>query len=56
LNPAGNFKISGTLTGKDASGNLLQFPSTCANPKLLIRGSATGGWFAVGILDSDIDD
>lgn len=56
LNPAGNFKISGTLTGKDASGNLLQFPSTCANPKLLIRASATGGWFAVGILDSDIDD
>jgi hypothetical protein len=59
LNPAGNFKISGTLTGKDTFGNPLQFPSTCANPKLLIRASGPsgpGGWFAVGILDSDIDD
>jgi len=56
LNAAGNFNIRGSLTGRDASGNLLPFPSTCANPKLLIRPSATGGWFAVGVLDSDVDD
>ena len=52
LNAAGNFTIRGSLTGHDASGNVLPFPSTCANPQLLIRASATGGWFAAGILES----
>lgn len=56
LNAAGNFKIRGSLTGCDASGNIVPFPSACANPKLLIRASATGGWFAAGILDSDAED
>ena len=30
-------------------------PSDCANPVLLIRNSANGGWFAAGILDRDDD-
>ena len=56
LNAAGNFTIRGSLTGHDASGNILPFPSTCANPQLLIRASAAGGWFAAGILESDDED
>jgi hypothetical protein len=56
LNDAGNFKIRGSLTGRDASGNIVPFPPACANPKLLIRASATGGWFAAGILESDAED
>jgi hypothetical protein len=27
----------------------------CTNPQLLIRSSAAGGWFAVGIPDRDDD-
>jgi hypothetical protein len=56
LNEAGNFRIRGSLTGRDASGNIVPFPSACANPQLLIRASAAGGWFAAGILDVDAED
>lgn len=52
LNAAGNFTIRGTLRGAD--GNIAPLETTpCANPALLIRTSAAGGWFAAGILDSD---
>jgi hypothetical protein len=56
LNAAGNFTIRSQLAGHDASGNILPFPPSCANPQLLIRASATGGWFAAGILEADDED
>jgi len=54
LNDAGNFTIRGTLRGTD--GNIAPLGSVaCDNPQLLIRASAAGGWFAVGILSRDDD-
>jgi len=54
LNDAGNFTIRGTL--RDTAGNSAYLQPGCANPQLLIRASATGGWFAAGILESDDED
>lgn len=54
LDEAGNFAIRGTLRGTD--GNIAPLATVpCANPQLLIRASAAGGWFAVGILDRSDD-
>lgn len=53
LNPAGNFKIQGKLFDGP---NFATLPQPCTNPQLLIRASATGGWFAAGILGSGDDD
>jgi hypothetical protein len=54
LNAAGNFNLQSVL--RDAAGNVAPLQSMpCANPKLLLRASATGGWFAVGI-PADADD
>ena len=56
LNDAGNFKIRGSLTGRDASGNIVPFPPACANPKTADSRFRTGGWFAAESWDSDAED
>lgn len=54
LDLAGNFGVRGLLRGDD--GNVAPLAATgCDNPQLLVRASATGGWFAAGILAADDD-
>lgn len=54
LDAAGNFNLRSTLRGSD--GNVAPLATLgCENPQLLVRGSATGGWFAAGILSADDD-
>lgn len=47
LEPNGDFLIDDTLS---------PVPSVCANPVLLIRNAANGGWFAAGIPNLGNDD
>jgi hypothetical protein len=48
LTTTGDFRINDRLTPVP--------PGKCANPVLLIRNAANGGWFAAGILRPDKDD